>query len=333
VYKRQDYIYFYKALEIYGETPWLVGVYFRGHEIDLPLRRLLVAAALGILILVLAIVCGLLLAHSIVRPLRRLADASRSVQRLELDSVQPLRGSLFNELDVAVKAFDSMLAGLKSFETYVPKTLVLRLMRSGDPSLGSAERQVTVLFTDIVDFTSIGARLPPAQLAAFLNEHFTVLAEAIEAEEGTVDKYIGDSIMAFWGAPSDQPDHAARACRAARGIARLLRAENARRRAAGEEPLGLRIGIHSGLAIVGNIGAPGRVNYTLIGDTVNIAQRLEALGKRVSPDADVVVLLSADTRAALDDAGLEAVPLGRFDLRGRDAPLEVYRLSLPEGAV
>lgn len=183
-----------------------------------------------------------------------------------------------------------MLAGLKWFETYVPKNLVLRLMRSGGTSVQSEEREVTVLFTDLVDFTQIGSRLAPAQLAALLNEHFTLLAEAIEAEEGTVDKYMGDSIMAFWGAPLDQPDHAARACRAARNIARRVSIENVRRRAAGEAPLGLRIGIHSGAAIVGNIGAPSRVNYTMIGDTVNIAQRLEGLGKEVSPDTEVAVL-------------------------------------------
>ena len=200
-------------------------------------------------------------------------------------------------------------------------------MRSNGTSVRSEEREVTVLFTDIVDFTRIGSRLSPARLADLLNAHFTMLADAIEAEEGTVDKYIGDSIMAFWGAPLDQPDHAVRACRAAQGIAHRLHAENARRRAAGEAPLGLRVGIHSGPAIVGNIGAPGRVNYTMIGDTVNIAQRLEALGKQVAPDADVAVLLSAATKSALDpDCAVE--PLGAFVLRGREAPLEVYRLHL-----
>ena len=116
-----DYIFLYRELDIYGELPWLIGVYFLGSEIDLPLRRLFVAAVVGIVVLFLAIVCGLLLARSIVRPLQRLARASQAVQRLELDNVPPLRGSLFSELDVAVKAFDSMLAGLKWFETYVPK--------------------------------------------------------------------------------------------------------------------------------------------------------------------------------------------------------------------
>jgi adenylate cyclase len=202
----------------------------------------------------------------------------------------------------------------------------MRLMGSGGTSVQSEERQVTVLFTDLVGFTEIGSRLAPAELADLLNDHFTLLAEAIEAEEGTVDKYIGDSIMAFWGAPLDQPDHAARACRAAQDIGRRVSHENARRRAAGEAPQGIRIGIHSGSAIVGNIGAPGRINYTLIGDTVNIAQRLEGLGKEVSPDAEVTVLLSADTKAALND-GFETEGLGGFVLRGRDEPLDVFRLD------
>ena len=326
----EDYIYLYRELDIYGQRPWIVGVYFLSSEVNLPFKRLVFAGVAGLVILVLAIAVGLLLARSIVQPLQRLASASQSVQRLELSRVEPLRGSLFNELDVAVKAFDSMLAGLRWFETYVPRNLVLRLMRSGGTSVQSEEREVTVLFTDLVGFTRIAALLSPAELADLLNAHFTLLAEAIEAEEGTVDKYIGDSIMAFWGAPTDQSDHAARACRAARDIARRVSAENARRRAAGEAPLGLRVGIHSGSAIVGNIGAPGRINYTMIGDTVNIAQRLEGLGKEVAPDSEVAVLLSVETRTALDsNFGVE--DLGAFVLRGREAPLQVYRLDLTDG--
>ncbi len=324
-----DYIYLSRELDRYGGPPWLIGVSFRGEEGNLPLRRLFVAGALGLVILVVAILAGLLLGRSIVRPLQRLAGASQAIRNLDLQAVRPLRGSLFKELDLAAKAFDSMVAGLKWFETYVPKSLVLRLMGSEGGSVRSEERQVTVLFTDIVGFTAIGAQLPPAELAGLLNAHFTLLAEAIEAEEGTVDKYIGDSIMAFWGAPLDQPDHAARACRAARRIARSVGAENDRRRAAGKVPLRLRVGLHSGPAIVGNIGAPGRINYTLIGDTVNTAQRLEGMGKEVDGAAEVVVLLSADTRAALgDDSGAES--LGAFALRGRAASMEIYRLSLTD---
>ena len=322
-----DYVYFYRELDVHGDSPWLVGVHFRGSEVDEPVRRLIFALGFGLATLVLAIICGLLLARSIVRPMDRLVDASETVSRLELDRVPTLRGSVFKELDVAIRAFESMVAGLRWFETYVPRSLVLRLMASGGATVTSEERVVTVLFTDLAGFTQIGSQLRAEQLANMLNDHFTLLAKAIEDEQGTVDKYIGDSIMAFWGAPLEQPDHATRACRAAHQIARRMRRENARRRAAGEQPLGLRVGLHSGPAVVGNIGAPGRVNYTLIGDTVNTAQRLEGLGKEVCPGAEVTVLLSADTVAMLD-GDIRATSVGDYVLRGRVEPLEVYKLDL-----
>jgi adenylate cyclase len=192
--------------------------------------------------------------------------------------------------------------------------------------LESKQRVVTVLFTDIVGFTEIGGRLPAPQLAEFLNRHFALLGGCIDAELGTVDKYIGDSIMAFWGAPLLQADHAHRACRAAHAIAETLRADNERRAAKDLRPVRLRIGIHTGPVVVGNVGAPGRVNYTLIGDTVNTAQRLETLGKEVDVGTDdVVVLISGETADAVgDDFPLKF--LGDYDLRGRSESLRVYRL-------
>ena len=183
------------------------------------------------------------------------------------------------------------------------------------------------IFTDIVGFSTIAGRLPAAQLAEFLNRHFALLAECIEAEEGTVDKYIGDSVMAFWGAPTLQPDHAQRACRAAQAIAETLHDDNERRSEKGLRPVRVRIGVHSGPAIVGNVGAPGRINYTLIGDTVNIAQRLETLAKDFDPGTgETVVLLSADTAAALD-GGFSLKSVGSHLLRGQTDPIEVYQLT------
>ncbi|MEO1190233.1 MAG: adenylate/guanylate cyclase domain-containing protein [Pseudomonadota bacterium] len=328
-----DTIFIYQELEVGEIRPWIVGIYFRGSDVDDPFQRLIGAASVGAGILVISMILGLLVARSIVRPLRRLASASQKVSALRLEGVKPLRGSPFRELDISAKAFNSMLAGLRLFETYVPRNLVARLMRNGETSVVSEERAVTVLFTDIVGFTQIGQELEPAALAALLNQHFTLLGEAIEAEEGTVDKYIGDSIMAFWGAPLDQPDHAQRACRAALAIARSLQADNRARRRRGEAPIRLRIGVNSGPAIVGNIGAPSRVNYTLIGDTVNVAQRLEALGKEIAPEDDVVVLVDAQTKALFDCVaeGLALEPLGDFVLRGRGIRSQVYRLR-EEGA-
>ncbi len=219
-----------------------------------------------------------------------------------------------------------MLRGLRWFEIYVPKKLVGKLIADDAALPESVEREVTVMFTDIAGFTGLSEGSPAPMIAEFLNRHFALLAACIEDEDGTVDKFIGDSIMAFWGAPDHQPDHAERASRAARAIAVAIDAENDARRTAGEPPVRLRIGLHSGPVTVGNIGAPGRINYTIIGDTVNIAQRLEQLGKEAEAAAGAVtVLVSAATAERLGPV-FACDSLGGHRLRGRNATIEVFRL-------
>ncbi len=322
-----DYIYLFRRIQRFGPDPWYVGVYFLANEVDNPYRRLFIAGAIALAILVGAIALALVLGQAIARPIRRLAAASLAIRDLELASIGPLKRSPFRELDSMAQAFNAMLGGLRWFETYVPKSLVFRLMRRGDATPPSEERTISVLFTDIVGFSGLSDRLSPAELADFLNSHFALVAAPIEAESGTVDKYIGDSVMAFWGAPTKQPDHANQTCRAALAIAAAIAADNRRRRAAGGEPVRLRIGIHTGPAVVGNIGAPGRINYTLIGDTVNVAQRLEELGKTFAlTDDDTVILVSGET-AALLATGFQLSALGPHQLRGRISKTEVFRLD------
>jgi class 3 adenylate cyclase len=320
------YIFLYREIQSFGPTPWLVGFYVRLEDVNAPLRRLNFVAVVGGGIFVAAVLIALLLGRMLGRPIRRLAAAADAIRELSIENVEPLRRSPIRELDVAVRAFNSMLGGLRWFQTYVPRLLVLQLIGQEQTELESEERSVTVLFTDIVGFTEIAGRLPAPQLAEFLNRHFGLLAGCIDAEQGTVDKYIGDSVMAFWGAPAIQSDHALRACRAAKAIAATLREDNERRSAKNLRPVRLRIGIHTGPAVVGNVGAPGRINYTLIGDTVNIAQRLEQLGKEVDTgEDDVVVLVSDDTAACLDDS-FALQPLGERELRGRIESVAVFRL-------
>jgi len=320
------YIFLYREIQSYGPMPWLVGFYVRLDDVNAPLRRLTFVAVVGGGITVAALLVALLLGRSLGRPIRRLAAAADAIRELSIENVAPLRRSPFRELDVAARAFNAMLGGLRWFQTYVPRLLVLQLIGQEQTVLESEERSVTVLFTDIVGFTEIAGRLPAPQLAAFLNRHFGLLAGCIDAEQGTVDKYIGDSVMAFWGAPALQADHAVRACRAAKAMAATLREDNERRSAKDLRPVRLRIGIHTGPAVVGNVGAPGRINYTLIGDTVNIAQRLEQLGKEVDTGTDdVIVLISGETAACLDDT-FSLQPLGEQELRGRSESLAVFRL-------
>ena len=219
-----------------------------------------------------------------------------------------------------------MLVGLRWFEAYVPRTLIRHLLRhSSGRKFPSVERNMTVMFTDIVGFTTLAEHRSAADTAAFLNHHFAMVTQAIEAEDGTVDKFIGDGAMAFWNAPHRHHDHPRRAARAALAIAAAIAADNQKRVARGRKPIQMRIGVHTGPVVVGNIGPEKRLNYTIVGDTVNTAQRIEQLCRDVPNGEDVVILIGDRTAAELGDE-FDCQPAGRFNVRGRAEFVEVFRL-------
>jgi class 3 adenylate cyclase len=181
------------------------------------------------------------------------------------------------------------------------------------------------MFTDIAGFSTLSEHMPAAETATMLNEHFAILVDCIEAEGGTVDKYIGDSVMAFWEPDEDGVD-VDRAIRAARQIRHRVTEDNIVRRREHRVAPCVRIGIHTGNAIVGNIGAPGRINYTLVGDAVNVAARLEQLSKTIGPEGDAKILISDATAAlAKDRDGL--THCGTHEIRGRDGSIGVWSLD------
>jgi adenylate cyclase len=269
-----------------------------------------------------------LLGRFIANPVRRSADRSAAIGRFELDEVHFLPRSIIRELDDQNRAFNAMLVSLRWFGTYVPKALVRRLVTRGDPSgITSVERIATVMFTDIVDFTGLVERSTAAEIASFLNAHFSIVTACIEGQGGTVDKFIGDAVMAFWNAPDDQADHADRSCRAALAIRAAITTENQARAARSKPPIRLRIGIHTGPVVVGNIGAPGRMNHTVVGTVVNLAQRLEAAGKKFDPaESEVSIQVSSATLAAAI-APAQTRAAGTFRLNPRGKALEVHRLT------
>jgi class 3 adenylate cyclase len=291
------------------------------------LLRLLWAFVIGLGVLVGGLFLAWLIARSIARPLGDLAVAAERVRDLDIENLGLLRGSRIREFDETAEAFNAMVGGLRWFEHYVPRKLVQRLIQGGeDYARHTLKRELTVMFTDIADFTAQSETMSAEDVRSFLNEHFALLAACIEEEGGTIDKYIGDAIMAFWGAPKKMEDHAQRACRAAVAIRDAVEADNRRRTAAGGLPVRMRIGIHTGDVIVGNIGAPDRVNYTIVGDAVNTANRLEALGKELqAPGEEVCILASADT-AARAGAGFEFESTGTHVLRGRAQGVEILHL-------
>lgn len=320
----ETHIFLYRELAGFGSVPMNVGIYAGPEDgIGVELNRLIHAAVAGIGVIVVSVIGAVWFGRRFSAPIKALAAGSSAVADLEFDDVARLRPSRLRELNEAADAFNRMTTGLRWFETYVPRQLVRRLIERNEP-VESEEKRVTVMFTDIAGFSTLSEHMPAAETAALLNDHFAILASCIEDEHGTVDKYIGDSVMAFWEV-DDTGSDADRALRAARAIRDRIITDNTRRRAADLPSIRVRIGIHTGVAIVGNIGAPGRVNYTIVGDTVNVAARLEQLAKELG-DGDAAVLVSGDTAAHARDRG-DLVSQGRQSVRGRAGEIEIYRLD------
>jgi class 3 adenylate cyclase len=324
----QEYVFLYDSLDAYADAPWLVGSYFSIDVIGTQFQRM-AAAAGSLLIVVLVAIATYLFGHFLRRPINRLAEAASAVRDLKLDAVPTLKRSHFTELDDAGQAFNAMVAALRAFSLYVPRDLVRRLIARGDvASLSSEAREITVLLTDVVGFTGRAEQMSAAETAAFLNDHLGLVTACIEAEGGIVDKFMGDAVMALWGAIEHEPDHAIHAVNAAVRIRDAVHRDNLER----DDPIRVRVGVHSGIAVAGNIGSTTRMDYTVVGDTVNIAQRLEALGKSLLPDNEVAILLSAETVNTLPP-DIDVMSLGQQTLRGRALPSELFTLPASISAV
>lgn len=323
-----EYLVFYRDVTNFGPKPWRIGLHVTQESVGAQVRRLIMAAVAGVLAMVLAVLAAIWLGRRVARPVIRIAGAAEQIAAFKLDDVPPLPPSRIRELDTQARAFNAMTSGLRWFEAYVPKRLVERLMRGGQAGkLPSVERDLTIMFTDIAGYTGMSEGRDAEETADFLNDHFALVAACIEDEDGTVDKFIGDSVMAFWGAPDKQKNRAMRACRAALAIREAVGEDNKARTAAGKPPIRMRIGLHSGQVIVGNIGSPDRLNYTIVGDAVNVASRIEGLGRNYAAEDEAVsILISGETRQDLD-ASFTTIRVGEAGMRGRTAPVELYRLA------
>jgi adenylate cyclase len=322
----RGYIFLYAPLQLRGSAePWLIGGYVPADAVNAEARRVMIAGVTGLAALLIAGIGAILLGRALGRPVAQLAHASDAVSRLAVDGLEPLPPSRLVEMDRAVAAFNHMVVALRLFARYVPRRLVRLLLERGEAEvLRSREREVTILFTDIVGFTAMSDHMPAEACARFLNAHLGLLTQCVEAEDGIVDKFIGDCVMAFWVHAEDQSgaDHAERAVRAALRMRAALVADN-RSQAI---PVRVRIGIHSGPAIVGNVGAASRFNFTIVGSAVNIAQRIEALNKVIQPGQEVAILLSESTARLLPPT-LAVTSLGAHRLRGHDRPVELFTVD------
>lgn len=217
--------------------------------------------------------------------------------------------------------------GLKNaFQHYVSPAVVQRMMtEEQDLRLGGERKQLTALFTDIEGFTPISESMPPEELVAFLNNYLSEMTKIVLAYEGTLDKYVGDAIMAFYGAPIDQPDHAARACKTAVDMLVRLKKLQVDWEAAGLPLIQIRIGINSGEMSVGNIGSWERFDYTIMGDNVNLASRLEGVNKYYGTR----IIISQATYELCQQSGAVTLIVRELDnirVKGRREPVTIFEL-------
>jgi adenylate cyclase len=214
-----------------------------------------------------------------------------------------------------------------AFSRYVSSEIAARVLRES-PSLAGERREVSVLFSDLRDFTSLSEPLDPSAIAKQLSEYFRAMTATIFEHRGMINDFIGDGIMATFGAPLDDPEHALHAVRAAIAMQQALLPLNARWIAAGSPPLRMGIGLHTGTVFAGNVGGPLRIKYALVGDVVNLASRVQGLNKELGTR----ILFTEATRSALG-VGVEVRDYGPIPIKGRSEPVHVHELvALNEGA-
>lgn len=268
---------------------------------------------------------GLWLARQLTRPIDELVKATELVRKDELDFEVPILSR--DETGVLAREFNTMVAGIRernkareAFGRYFSDDFY-ELVQKGDLSLGGEKREITILMSDIRSFTTLSEKMDPTALVAMLNEYFELQVAAIKRHGGEVDKYMGDAILAKFGAPRWYPDHARRAVLALLGMREGLEEFNRRRVERGEQPIRFGIGCNTGPAIVGNIGSTSRMEYTIIGDSVNATQRIEDLCKELKWD----LLISDTTYEQVQDL-VEVGEPHPIILRGRTKETLVYPL-------
>ncbi len=262
-----------------------------------------------------------IMAKKISRPIEIVSGAIERSRSLSFGQ-QHFPDSRIREIDQLQKATVLLDNALRSFSVFVPVGLVRGLIESGKPLAPSVEsRFMTIFFSDLESFSTIAERLSPHELSDQTSRYFENVTVAVAEEQGTIDKFIGDSVMAFWGAPAELDDHVYRACLAALKASSRMKRLNAQWTSEGRTPMPMRIGVHCANVVVGNVGSPQRLSYTVMGDGVNIASRVEGLNKEFG------------TSICISDAVFEQVadrvvarPLQRLSVKGRRGEFLVYEL-------
>ncbi|MBX3581208.1 MAG: adenylate/guanylate cyclase domain-containing protein [Rhizobiaceae bacterium] len=289
---------------------------FTAASVELLKQKLMVAG----LFVIFGVLLALFISRRISRALFSLAQDANQIGNLDFHGWQ-VPSSHISEINMLGRAISSARDAIHTFAIYVPRELVRQIVASNMTAGAGQRREVTVLFTDIRDFTTISEQRSPEEVVEMLGEYFETMNVIVERHSGVIVQYLGDSIYAMWNAPTENPDHVVDACRCALELKAAIDALNEKSRRSGRAELVTRFGLHTGIAVVGSVGAEERKQYTAMGDTVNVASRLEGMNKQFG----TTILASA---AVKDRAGATVCfrPLGAATAKGRHEQIEVFEL-------
>jgi len=315
------FIYVYKKIEDYGPLPWIIGAHLNTEIYGGAESNRLMRALIGSVVVLLAAITGaILLGRYITRPVSAIANAARLVEANRLAEVPALAPSRMQEFDDAARSFNQMLVDLRertlmrqTLGQFVPEEVARTLLSEGG-SLQSETAQATLFYSDTEGFTALTESLGATKVVAILNAYFSAMVEVLESYQGVATPFHGDAILATFNVPINNQEHARNAVMAA---VEMLDAVEAHQFS--DHDLRIRIGIDSGSVVAGVVAAAGRLSYTVYGNSVNLAARLEMLNKEFG-----TCLLVSENTASLagSDVGLRMV--GQTSIRGQAETIKVY---------
>ena len=327
-----------------GASIGVLGIDVLGARIDATRRRiLLICGGVGLLALLLLAIAAVAVGRNVQEPLGRMIQTTAAIAGGDLNARLRLQRS--DEFGLVGSRFDAMAAGLEerefirdTFGRYVSEEVARSLLADRSTMrLGGEVRDVTIIFCDLRGYSTISEQLEPKEVVDLLNRYLGAMNDVIDAHGGVVIEFLGDAILAVFGAPHDVPNHASAALRCAEAMGAQLATLNDTWRAEGLavrwEQVGLdslrqRVGIHCGPVVAGNLGSRKRAKYAVIGDAVNVAARLEQLNKEVGVDSVTALLFSDAVHEAIDpDLRARAVRRGEFTVKGRQQPVGAWTLA------
>lgn len=317
-----DYLATFVPVATTTDVPWMTGVVVPMEAFVGRIRDVTISLSIAsLLIIALAVMMVIHISRLLTRPIHDVVQETERIRRFDL-SGEFRTDSNIVEIRTLARSVQAMKNALHSFSVFVPKDIVRDLIARGDTAnLGGQRRQVTILFSDIENFTGISEDLPPEAVMQYLSDYFEALNRPIHDHDGVVDKFIGDAIMAIWNAPRADDHHVAHACLAALACRAVSEQRRQVALATGQPAFRTRFGLHVGEAVVGTVGSLDRMQFTVLGANVNLASRVEALNKHYGTD----ILVTSQVEQVVRDRFL-LVPIDLVQPVGVVQPVELFAL-------